>query len=160
MFDMMAVGFQTDTTRIATFMLDNAGGNRRYTEVGVKDAHHSMSHHRNKKDTVSKIQKVDEYLVEQYAYFLQKLDSISDGDGTLLDQSMVLYGSGLSDGNRHRHDDLPILLAGNAGGKIETNRLIKLKDETPMGNLFLSMLDVMGTPIDSIGDSKGRLTQL
>lgn len=160
MFDMMAVGFQTDTTRIATFMLDNAGGNRRYTEVGVKDAHHSMSHHRNKKDTVSKIQKVDEYLVEQYAYFLQKLDSISDGDGTLLDQSMVLYGSGLSDGNRHRHDDLPILLAGNAGGKIETNRLIKLKDETPMGNLFLSMLDVIGTPIDSIGDSKGRLTQL
>lgn len=160
MFDLMAIGFQTDTTRIATFMLDNAGGNRRYTEIGVKDAHHSMSHHRDREETVAKLQKIDHYLIEQFTYFLDKLESIKDGNGSLLDQSMVLYGSGLSDGNRHRHHDLPILLAGSGGGKIETGRYIKMENETPMGNLFLSMLDVMGTPIDSIGDSNGRLKTL
>ena len=160
MFDVLTVGFQTDTTRVATLMLDNAGGNRRYTEIGVKDAHHGMSHHRNREETVAKIQKIDHYLVQQLAYFLNKMDSVADGDGTLLDQSMVLYGSGLSDGNRHRHDNLPVVLAGGAGGQIETDRHIELKHETPMGNLFLSMLDKMGTPVDSIGDSNGRLAEL
>jgi hypothetical protein len=142
-------------------MLDNAGGNRRYTEIGIKDAHHQMSHHRDQSDLVEKLQQIDQYLVEQFAYFLGKLNGIQDGDGTLLDHSMVLYGSGISDGNRHRHEDLPIILAGSAGGKIETGRLVRPSgNEVPMGNLFLSMLDLMGTPVDSIGDSSGRLTEL
>lgn len=161
MYDLMIVGFQTDTTRVATLMLDNAGGNRRYTEVGVTEAHHQMSHHRNKEDVVDNLRKVDRYLVEHFAYFLEKMDSIKDAHGkTLLDQSMILYGSGISDGNRHQHDDLPIVLAGGAGGKIKTGRLIKPTSERPMGNLFLSMLDAMGTPAESIGDSSGRLTEL
>ncbi|MDB4809691.1 DUF1552 domain-containing protein [bacterium] len=161
MYDLMAIGFQTDTTRVATLMLDNAGGNRRYTEVGIKDAHHQMSHHQNRIELVEKLQKIDQYLVEQFAYFLGKLDSIPEGDGTLLDHSMVLYGSGISDGNRHRHEDLPIVLAGGAGGQFKTGSLIRpVGNEVPMGNLFLSMLDAMGTPVDAIGDSSGRLTEL
>ncbi|MGV3486406.1 MAG: DUF1552 domain-containing protein [Planctomycetaceae bacterium] len=160
MLDLMVIAFQTDTTRVATFMFDNAGGNRSYIDVGVKEAHHGLSHHRNEEETVAKIEKIDRYLAEQYAYFLEKLDSIQEPGGTLLDNSMVLYGSGLSDGNRHRHDDLPIVLAGGAGGRIKTGRLIDCKEETPMGNLFLSMLDIMGTPAESIGDSSGRLSEL
>jgi hypothetical protein len=160
MLDLMVVGFQTDTTRVATFMFDNAGGNRSYVDVGVKEAHHGLSHHRNQHESVEKLERIDRYLIEQYAYFLEKLDSIQEPNGTLLDNSMVLYGSGLSDGNRHQHDNLPIVLAGGAGGKIKTGRHISTKEETPMGNLFLSMLDCLGTPTDGIGDSKGRLTEL
>lgn len=157
MFDLMVVAFQTDTTRVATMMLDNAGGNRRYTELGISDGHHGMSHHRDKKDLVENLQKIDHYLVEQYAYFLTKLDATRDAGGSLLDQSMVLYGSGISDGNRHRHEDLPIVLAGSAGGQYQTGRYIDAGDECPMANLFLTMLDLMGTPAESIGDSSGRL---
>jgi hypothetical protein len=160
MYDLIAIGFQTDTTRVATLMLDNAGGNRRYTEIGVKDAHHEMSHHRNRPEPVANLQKIDHYLVEQLAYFLNRLDSIRDGVGSLLDQSLVLYGSGLSDGNRHDHGDLPIVLAGSAGGRLETGRYIVPSSERPMGNLFLSMLDLMGTSAESIGDSSGRLQEL
>ena len=160
MYDLMVVGFQTDTTRVASLMLDNAGGNRRYTEIGVKDDHHGMSHHRDKPELVSNLQKIDRYLAEQFAYFLDKLESTSDGDSTLLDQSMVLYGSGISDGNRHDHGNLPIVLAGSAGGQIETGRLLEAGTECPMANLFLSMLDFMGTPAESIGDSTGRLSIL
>lgn len=157
MFDLMVVAFQTDTTRVATMMLDNAGGNRRYTELGISDGHHGMSHHRDKKDLVENLQKIDRYLVEQYAYFLTKLDATRDAGGSLLDQSMVLYGSGISDGNRHRHEDLPIVLAGSAGGQYQTGRYIDAGDECPMANLFLTLLDLMGTPAESIGDSSGRL---
>ncbi|MEM9826959.1 MAG: DUF1552 domain-containing protein [Planctomycetota bacterium] len=161
MYDIMTVAFETDTTRVATLMLDTAGGNRRYTEVGVKGAHHQLSHHRNREETVADIEKIDRYLVEQFAYFLERLDQTDAGGGrSLLDQSMVLYGSGLSDGNRHRHEDLPIVLAGSAGGQFKTGRYITPESERPMANLFLSMLDAMGTPAESIGDSTGRLTEL
>ncbi|WP_372719476.1 DUF1552 domain-containing protein [Novipirellula sp.] len=160
MYDIMAVGFQTDTTRVATLMLDSAGGSRRYSEIDVKEGHHQLSHHRNQEDQVAQLKKIDRYLVEQFAYFLERLESIKEGEGTLLDQSMVLYGSGISDGNRHRHEDLPIVLAGGAGGQIRTGRYIETKSERPMANLFLSMLDKMGTPAESIGDSSGRLEEL
>ncbi len=160
MFDIMAVGFQTDTTRVATLMLDSAGGSRRYSEIDVKEGHHQLSHHRNQEEQVAQLKKIDRYLVEQFAYFLERLESIKEGEGTLLDQSMVLYGSGISDGNRHRHEDLPIVLAGSAGGQIRTGRHIETKSERPMANLFLSMLDKMGTPAESIGDSSGRLEEL
>ncbi len=160
MYDLMVLGFQTDTTRVATFMVDNAGGGRAYSEIGVKEGHHQLSHHRNQEDQVSKLKKIDHYLVEQFAYFLQKLDETQEAGGSLLDHSMVLYGSGISDGNRHSHGDLPIVLAGGANGQYETGRLIDCKEERPMGNLFLSMLDCMGTPAESIGDSSGRLKEL
>lgn len=160
MYDLMVVAFQTDTTRVATFMLDNAGGGRRYTEVGVKGAHHELSHHQNRTEPVEDLKKIDLYLVEQFRYFLDRLDSVSDGEGSLLDSSMVLYGSGLSDGNRHQHHDLPIVLAGSGGGQIPTGRYLVSQDETPMANLFLSMLDVLGTPAESIGDSTGRFEPL
>ncbi|WP_246112363.1 DUF1552 domain-containing protein [Allorhodopirellula solitaria] len=160
MFDLMVVGFQTDTTRVATLMLDSAGGNRTYGEIGVNDAHHGLSHHRNKEDSVAKLAKIDHYLIEQFGYFLEKLDAASDAHGTLLDQSMVLYGSGLGDGNRHTHHDLPLVLAGGAGGKIETGRVMRYENEQPMANLFLSMLDCMGTPAESVGDSTGMLDGL
>ena len=157
MFDLMVIAFQTDTTRVATLMLDNAGGNRRYTELGISDGHHGMSHHRDKQDLVGNLRKIDRYLVEQFAYFIDKLENTHDAGGSLLDQSMVLYGSGISDGNRHRHEDLPIVLAGSAGGQMDTGRYIDAGDECPMANLFLTMLDLMGTPTDAIGDSTGRL---
>lgn len=160
MFDLMVVGFQTDATRVATLMLDNAGGNRIYREVDVTGAHHGLSHHRDKPSNVEQLKRIDRYLAEHFAGFLRKLDSIEDGDGTLLDQSIVLYGSGIGDGNRHTHDDLPIVIAGGGGGQLATNRWIRLEDEVPMANLFLSMLDVMGTPADAIGDSTGRLNEL
>lgn len=161
MYDLMVVGFQTDTTRVATLMLDNAGGNRRYKEIGINDDHHGMSHHRNRQSTVDKLRKIDHYLVEHFSYFLDKLDTIEDVNGrTLLDQSMILYGSGISDGNRHHHHDLPIVLAGSGGAQIPTGRFIQTGRERPMANLFLSMLDAMGTPAESIGDSSGRLAEL
>lgn len=160
MFDLMVVAFQADATRVATFMLDNAGGNRSYAEVGVKEAHHGLSHHRGDEDKVAKLAKIDHYLVEQFAYFLEQLDAVQDGQGTLLDNSMILYGSSLGDGNRHTHHDLPIVLAGGAAGQIRTGRRLKYSKDTPMGNLFLSMLDIMGTPADAIGDSTGPLSDL
>jgi len=160
MYDLMVVAFQTDTTRVTTFMLDNAGGRRQYTDVGVKGAHHELSHHQNRTAPIADLKKIDLYLAEQFRYFLDRLERVSDGNGTLLDNSMVLYGSGLSDGNRHQHHDLPIVLAGSAGGQIRTDRYVKALDETPMANLFLSMLDLLGTPAESIGDSTGRFDQL
>jgi hypothetical protein len=160
MYDIMAVGFQTDSTRVATLMLDNAGGERAYTAVGVKEGHHSLSHHQNNEEMVSKLERIDRYLAENFTYFLNKLDSIPDGDGTLLDNSLIMFGSALGDGNRHTHHDLPIVLAGQAGGQMRTGRHIVLPSETPMANLFLTMLDYVGTPIDSMADSSGRLSTL
>lgn len=163
MLDLMVVAFQTDTTRVASLMFDMAGGNRVYKKIGVTGAHHGMSHHRGDANKVEQLAKVDRYLIEQLAYFLGRLDSIPEGDGTLLDNSMVLYGSGLGDGNRHTHDHLPIILAGGGGGQIRTGRYLTGGDDSqlrPMANLFMSMLDVMGTPAESIGDSTGRLDGL
>jgi len=160
MLDLMVVAFQTDATRVATFMLDNGGGNRSYTEIGVKESHHGLSHHRNDAASIEKLARIDRYLVEQYAYFLEKLDSVSDADGSLLDNSMILYGGALGDGNRHTHHDLPIVMAGGAGGRIRTDRRLQYASDTPMANLFLSMLDTMGTPAERVGDSNGRLEGL
>jgi hypothetical protein len=160
MYDLMVLAFQTDTTRVSTFMLANAGANRSYSMVGVKDGWHSLSHHRNDEKKMADITKIDRFLVEQFGYFLGKLKAIKEGEGTLLDNCMLMYGSGLSDANRHNHDDLPILLAGKGGGTIETGRHIKMESETPLNNLFLSMLDRAGAKVDSIGDSKGRLAAL
>ena len=160
MFELMALAFQTDTTRVATFMMANEGSNRSYPMVGVNDGHHHLSHHQNKQGWIDHLKKIDKYLIGHYAKFLERLNSISEGNGTLLDNSMVLYGSAIADGNRHSHHDLPILLAGKGGGTIASGRHLVYPKETPLNNLFLSMLDRMDAGVDSLGDSTGRLKGL
>jgi hypothetical protein len=160
MYDLMALAFQTDTTRIITFMTANEGSNRSYKMVGVNNGHHELSHHREEQDKVEQLKKIDLFLMTEFAAFLKKLKSTAEGTGSLLDNCMVLYGSGLSDGNRHRHDDLPIVVAGRAGGTIQAGRHVVLSDETPLNNLFLSMLDRMHAGIPALGDSTGRLTAI
>lgn len=160
MFDLMTLAFQTDTTRVATFMMANEGSNRSYPMIGINDGHHHLSHHQNKQEWIDQLKKIDKYLVGHFAKFLQKLDGISEGNGTLLDQSMILYGSAIADGNRHSHHDLPILLAGSGGGTINSGRRLSYPKDTPLNNLFLSMLDRMDSGIDQLGDSTGRLKGL
>lgn len=160
MYDVMTLAFQTDTTRIATFMLGNAGDNRAYRNVGVRGGWHGLSHHRNDKNKVNDLKKIDRYLIEEFVYFLGKLKAVKEGERTLLDNSMIMYGSGLSDANRHQHNNLPILLAGRGGGAIRTGRHVRLNGETPLNNLFLSMTDRVGAKLDRLGDSTGRLREL
>ncbi len=158
--DMMILAFQADLTRICTFMIANDGSNRSYAAAGVPEGHHDMSHHGGDAHKLEQIRKINTFHVTQLAYILEKMQSIDEGEGTLLDNSMVVYGAGISDGDRHNHDDLPILLAGKGAGTIKSNRHIRYPDGTPMTNLFLSMLDRVGVPADHIGDSTGRLQQL
>jgi hypothetical protein len=160
MFDLMTLAFQTDTTRVATFMLANEGSNRSYPSIGVNDGHHHLSHHQNKQDWIEQLKKIDKYLVGHFAKFLEKLDGVREGNGTLLDQSMIVYGSAIADGNRHSHNDLPILLAGRGGGSIASGRHLSYPKDTPLNNLFLSLLDRMDSGIDQFGDSTGRLKGL
>lgn len=160
MYDLMAIAFQTDSTRVATFMLANEGSNRSYRNLGVSDGHHEMSHHRNDKEKMESLAKIDRFFAEEFARFLEKLKATPEGAGTLLDNSLVMYGGGLSDGNRHQHSDLPIVLAGNGGGSVKSGRYLKLPSETPLNNLFLSLLDRVGAQLPSLGDSTGRLTAL
>jgi hypothetical protein len=160
MYDIMALGFQTDTTRIATFMLGNAGSNRSYPMVGVKGGHHSLSHHRNDTKKMEDISKIDTYLVSQFAYFLDKLKSVREGDRTLLDNSLVLYGSAIGDANRHTHHDLPVVLAGSGGGQIETGRVRHYPKDTPLNNLFVSMCRMAGANLEKLGDSTEPLANI
>ncbi|HXY32914.1 MAG TPA: DUF1552 domain-containing protein [Planctomycetaceae bacterium] len=160
MFELLALAFQTDITRVATFMFGNEGSNRGYSMVGAKDGHHALSHHRNSQEMIAQLKRIDRYLVGHYAAFLTRLRSIREGEGTLLDNCMVLYGSGIKDGNAHTHDDLPILLAGRAGGSLRPGRHLKFAKETPLNNLFLSMLERMGADTPQVGDSTGTLKGL
>ena len=160
MMDLMVLAMQTDTTRVMTFMYSNEGTNRGYGSIGVPEGHHELSHHEHKAEKQAKVQKIDQFHIEQFAYMLEKMAAVREGEGSLLDHSMVLYGSAIADGNSHHHDDLPVLLAGRGGGTIATGRHIKLEKETPMCNLYLSMLDRMGVKGDRFGDSTGPLTQL
>jgi hypothetical protein len=160
MFDLLALAFQTDQTRIATFMVANEGSNRAYPQIGVSQGHHDLSHHGNDREKQEKISKINRYHMEYFARFLQRLQSTPEGDGTLLDHSMIVYGCAISDGNRHNHDDLPVLLAGRAGGAIRPGRHVTYPRNTPMANLFVSMLQIMGVPAEAFGDSTGALTDL
>jgi hypothetical protein len=160
MYDLLALAFQADLTRVSTFVVANEGSNRAYPFIGVPDGHHDLSHHRGDPEKQAKIRQINRFHVEQLAYFLEKLQGISDGEATLLDSSMILYGSGLSDGNAHEHSNLPILLAGRAGGTLHPGRHVRCEKETPLNNLFLSMLDRVGAPVDALGDSTGRVDSL
>ena len=160
MCDMMVLAFQTDSTRIATMMFANAGDNKNYRKIGVPDGHHDLSHHQSDAVKLEKITQINRFHIQQLSYLLQKMKSIREGEGTLLDNSMIVYGSGISDGNRHNHDNLPILVAGSGGGSIETGRHLRYDLETPVCNLFMSMLDRVGVDAPFIGDSTGRLQGL
>ncbi len=158
MFDMLLIAFHTDTTRIATLMLGREGSTRPYREIDVPDAHHPITHHQNKPELLEKITKINTYHVEQFAYFLKKLRETPDGDGTLLDRSMIVYGSGISDGNAHMHHNLPVLLAGRGNGAIaQQGRHVLYPKNTPMANLYLRMLDGFGAKVDSLGDGSNPL---
>jgi hypothetical protein len=152
MFDLMMAAFQTGSTRVATLMLGREGSTRAYREIGISDAHHPVTHHRGNPELMEKVARINAYHVEQFARFLDKLKSTVDGDGALLDHSLIVYGSGLSDGNRHEHDNLPVLLASKSGGQH-----LAYPTGTPMNNLHLTLLDRMGVPVDSLGDSSGEL---
>jgi len=160
MMDLMVVAWQTDMTRVTTFMLAREGSNRSYREIGVADGHHSCTHHQNDPEKIAKTVKINEHHVRQFAYLVNKLKSTPDGDGTLLDHSMILYGSSISDGNQHTHTELPLVLVGGASGQIKGNRVVVAPKETPMNNLLLSMLDKVGVPTETLGDSTGKLQQL
>ena len=160
MADLLVLAFQTDTTRVATYVLANEGSNRAYPFLEVPEGHHDLSHHGNDPKKLAKIRAINTFHLKQFAYLLTKLRSVREGDGTLLDHCMIAYGSGNSDGNRHNHDDLPILLAGGAGGTLKTGRHVRFARETPLNNLWLSMLDRMNVKVASLGDSTGRLTGL
>lgn len=162
MFDLLALAFQTDTTRVATFVLAHDGSNRPYPWLGAPEGHHDLSHHGNDEAKKAKIAKINRFHVEQFAYFLGRLQSVKEGEGTLLDNCLVTYGAAISDGNRHNHDDLPVLLAGRGGGAITSGRHVRYAKDTPMTNLFLSLLDAAGAGkgVERMGDSSGRLAQL
>lgn len=160
MCDMMVLAFQTDSTRIATFMFANAGSNRNYRHIGIPDGHHELSHHRGDPKKHAKIREINRFHVAQLAYLLERLKAIPEGDGTLLDNCMIVYGSGLSDGNRHNNENLPVVVAGRGGGTVDPGRHVRYPHETPLTNLFMSMLDRMGAPVDFIGDSTGSLSGL
>jgi hypothetical protein len=147
-------------TRVSTFMLAREVSARAYPEIGVPDAHHPTSHHQNDPEKLAKLAKINVFHTEQFAYFVDRMSSTADGDGSLLDHSMLLYGSAISDSNVHMHDNLPLVLVGGAAGRIKGGRHVVFAKGTPVTNLFLNMLDKLGVPADTIGDSTGRLENL
>ncbi|MCX6367790.1 MAG: DUF1552 domain-containing protein [Armatimonadetes bacterium] len=158
--DMMVLAFQADITRISTFMFANEGSNRAYKQIGINDGHHETSHHGRNPEKLESLKKINRFHVEQLAYILQKMQSVKEGKSTLLDNTMLVYGGGISDGDRHNHDDLPLLIAGGAGGTLKGGQHIKYKNGTPMTNLLITMLDRFGVPGETLGDSTGKVQQL
>ncbi len=157
MYDMLLLAFQTDTTRVGTLMLAVDGSNRSFPEIGIKDGHHHLSHHQNNEEMIDKIRRIDRFHVERFARFVGRLAETPEGDGTLLDHSLILLGGGISDGNRHDHHNLPILIAGRGGKAVETGRVVRSPRETPLCNLYLSMLAHAGCARESFSDSTGPL---
>jgi hypothetical protein len=157
-FDLQALAYRADITRVFTMVMARELSTRTYPNIGVPEQHHPTSHHRNDPDLIAKKAKIDTYHVQLLSYFLQKLQATPEGEGTLLDQTLVLYGGGMGDGNLHRHFDLPCLLAGKLGGRFKTGRHLAYPDNTPMSNLRLTILDNVGVRMDKIGDSTDRLS--
>lgn len=160
MLDMMVLAFQTDSTRIATFMFANAASNRSYREIGVSEGHHDLSHHGKNADKQAGIEKINRFHAGLVNYLLKRLSSIREGDETLLDHSLIVYGSGISDGDRHNHDDLPIVLLGQGGGTVQPGRHLRYPAETPLTNLYVSLLERLHVPVNQFSDSTGPLTEL
>ena len=160
MFDLQVLAFKTDQTRIITMMVGREGSTRVYDELEIKEAHHELTHHQGDKAKVEQVRQINAHHIEQCAYFLEQLKAVDEEGDSLLDRSMIVFGSGISDGNRHSHNNLPVILAGKGNGTIKTGRHLEYPDKTPLNNLFISMLDRMGAPTDQLGDSTGTLEQL
>lgn len=162
MFDLQLLAYQADLTRVITFMVGHETSQRAYPEIGVPDAHHPLSHHGGNAEKIAKLIKVNQYHAQMFAYYLSRMRDTPDGDGSLLDHSTILYGSGMSDGNGHNHHNLPTLLVGGATGNVIGGRHIRYprETETPVANLFLNVLDKLGVPLDTFGDSTGHLNVL
>jgi len=160
MSDLMVIAFQTDMTRVITFMMAREGSNRSYRAIGVSDGHHSVTHHQNDPVKIAQTMKIDELHVRSFAYLLDRLQATPDGDGTLLDHSMILYGSSISDGNAHTHHDLPLVLAGGKTVGMPGGLHIRYKEETRMNNLLVTMLDKAGVHAEKLGDATGPIDQL
>ena len=160
MFDLQMLAFQADLTRVATMMIGREGSTRTYPEIGVLDPHHPLTHHRNNKEWIEKVTQINVFHMELFAHFIAKLAATQDGDGTLLDHSAIVYGSGIADGNRHTHGDLPVLLVGGGAGFVKGGRHITYGQATPMTNLYMTLLDRVGVRPESIGDSTGHVEHL
>jgi hypothetical protein len=160
MSNMIAIAFQADQTRIVTFLMTREGSSRAYREIGISDGHHPCTHHRHIPELMEKVRKINEYHVQQFAGFIEKMKTAKEGDRTLLDNSMIVFGAGLSDPNAHLHEDLPTVILGKGGNYFKTGRRVLARRETPMCNLFLNMMDRMGVPTEHFGDSTGRLAGL
>jgi hypothetical protein len=160
LFDLQALAYQADLTRVSTFMLARELSSRTYPQVGVSDPHHPVSHHQNDPIKLDKLVKIQTYHISLLAYFLQKLKSTQDGQGTLLDHTLLMYGSCMCNSNNHDHGPLPTLLAGGAAGRLQGGRHLKYPENTPMSNLLLTLLDKMDVRIDKVGDSTDRLSDV
>jgi hypothetical protein len=160
MFDLQVLAFQADLTRVTTLLYGREASVRTYNEIGVSDPHHPLSHHRNLPENIEKLSKINTYHTSLFAYFLEKMKSIKEGDGTLLDHSMIVYGGAICDGNSHSHHDLPVLLAGRGDGQLKPGRHVVYEKGTPMTNLFLSLLERMDVSTEKLGDSTGQLEHL
>ena len=160
MFDLQVLAWQTDLTRVISFMISREYSGRTYPEIGVPEAHHPTSHHQNDPDKLDKLTRINTYHTTLLGHFLDQLEATPDGDGTLLDHATVLYGGGLSDGNRHSSENLPILLAGGGGGALDGGRHVRCPDPTPMSNLHVTLMDRLGVPVERFGTSNGEIAEL
>jgi hypothetical protein len=160
MFDLMTIAFQADITRVSTFMMAREVSYRTFPLIGISEAFHPASHHQNSPTRLEQLTKINTYHVALFSYFLEKLKATPDGDGNLLDHSLVLYGSAMSNSNIHNHGPLPVLVAGGAAGKMKGGRHLKYPTNTPMSNLLLTILNKAGIPQESVGDSTGPLTEV
>ena len=160
MMDLLALAYQTDLTRISTFMLAREVSGHAYPEIGVSDSHHPLSHHQDEAPKLERLHKINEYHFQQFAYLVAKLDALPEGDGTMLDSTLFLYGTGISDSNTHFHDDLPIALVGGKNAGIKGGRYIRYPADTPLANLHVTILEKLGVPVEAFGDSTGRLDRL
>ena len=157
MFDLQVMAYRADLTRVFSLIMARELSGRTYPMIGIPGQHHLISHHRDDKELMSQKARIDTYHVQMLAYFLEKMAATPDGDGSLLDHSLIMYGSGMGNGNLHRHSDMPVLLAGKLGGKIKTGYHYDYKMNTPMANLLVTILDKVGVPIEKLGDSTGPL---
>ncbi|HEX6894667.1 MAG TPA: DUF1552 domain-containing protein, partial [Bryobacteraceae bacterium] len=160
MYDLQVLAYQADLTRVGTFMIAHESSTRAYPEIGVPDAHHALSHHGGNQEKIALLIRINLHHAKLFGYYLDKLAATPDGDGSLLDHVTLIYGSGMSDGNRHNHHDLPILLAGGGTGRIQGGRHLRYPQETPITNLYLSLLDKLGVHTSALGDSTGEVNHL
>ena len=161
MYDLMAVAFQTDSTRVISYCVAPEGSNRPFAELGIAEGHHFLTHHAGNEEKILKVAKIERWYMERFARFLRKLEDMKDADGgSVLDNSMIVYGCAIGDGNRHNHDELPVVLAGGGGGTLTPGRHLKLREPTPMTNMYVSMLARMGVQAEQVGDSTGSMDAL